>query len=189
MNAVDDLPVPEYDVTPHIFAVGEFDWPQGYDYLLAALSRLKQDGVSFQAWLVGDGPLYAPFRYSIGALDLEPEVTLIRADAKARAASFSWFPEFFTHPEGYKRMSRNPRRYWEWIREMVGTEIYVLPAHMDTEENRAYLKQALSWRLSAIITDAANASGLVQAGGAGTIIPARDIPALTQALKKVMSDE
>jgi colanic acid/amylovoran biosynthesis glycosyltransferase len=62
---------------PLIMAVGRLVWIKGYDYLLAALSRLKQEGIAFRAQIIGDGPLYAPLSYSIEDLDLKPEVELL----------------------------------------------------------------------------------------------------------------
>src|SRR4029077_12487758 len=62
---------------PIILAVGRLVWIKGYDYLLAALSRLKQSGIAFKAQIIGDGPLYAQLRYSIEDLNLKPEVELL----------------------------------------------------------------------------------------------------------------
>ncbi|MBC7812730.1 MAG: hypothetical protein H7175_16365 [Burkholderiales bacterium] len=186
MNAVDERLVPEYDGTPLILAVGEFDWPQGYDYLLAALARLKQANVAFQARLVGDGPLYAPFRYSIGALDLEADVMLDRANAKTRRWALGSYDRFLIQSgEDIAKQSRS--RFREKIIEWPINEIFVLSAHLDSEENRVLLKSALDAGLPVIITDAANAGGLVRDGENGSIIPARDIPALTEALKKPLA--
>lgn len=61
---------------PLILAVGRLVWIKGYDYLLTALSRLKQTGVAFRAQIIGDGPLYSALRYTIADLDLESEVEL-----------------------------------------------------------------------------------------------------------------
>lgn len=202
MNAVDEMPFPDYG-PPALLAVGEFDWPQGYDYLLAALARLKKDNVPFRARLVGEGPLYAPFRYSISAasLDLEADVMLDRADphnvSMMLLADYGYIDEiglsiFNRLPFYRSRWQRAIQNYkhlyrsWNW-RECF----FVMPAHLDSEANRVLLKRALDAGLHVIVTEPANAGGLVRdgAGGNGIIVPARDIPALTQALKKVMSDE
>ena len=62
---------------PLIISVGRLVWKKGIDYLLAALSRLKQSGVAFRAQIIGDGPLHAALRFSVEDLNLEPEVELL----------------------------------------------------------------------------------------------------------------
>ena len=65
--------------SPCIIAVGRLTWKKGYDYLLAALARLKQAGHPFQAQIIGSGELHAVLRFSIGDLDLADRVTLTGA--------------------------------------------------------------------------------------------------------------
>jgi colanic acid/amylovoran biosynthesis glycosyltransferase len=62
-----------------IVSVGRLEWKKGYDYLLAALARLKRSGAVFQAEIVGGGALYAELRFSIGDLDLASAVRLLGA--------------------------------------------------------------------------------------------------------------
>ncbi|MBN1121753.1 MAG: glycosyltransferase family 4 protein [Anaerolineae bacterium] len=62
---------------PKIISVGRLEWKKGYDYLLAALARLKRSGVAFQAEIVGGGALFAELRFSIDDLDLASEVQLV----------------------------------------------------------------------------------------------------------------
>jgi glycosyltransferase involved in cell wall biosynthesis len=174
--------------------VGEFDWQQGYDYLLAALARLKKDNIPFKARLVGDGPLYSAFRYSISAasLDLYADVMLDRADphnvSMMLLAGYEYidgnYPSIINRLPFYRsrwqravQFSDHLYRSWN-LRECF----FVLPAHMDTEANRAILQKALDAGLRVIITEPANAGGLVRNGENGSIVPARDIPALTQAI-------
>ena len=61
---------------PVIITVGSLEWQKGHDYLLAALARLKREGVPFRAEIIGDGELYAKVRFSIEDLGLSPEVSL-----------------------------------------------------------------------------------------------------------------
>ncbi len=62
---------------PRIITVGRLEWKKGYDYLLAALARLKRSGAVFQAEIVGGGALYAELRFSIDDLGLSSEVRLV----------------------------------------------------------------------------------------------------------------
>jgi colanic acid/amylovoran biosynthesis glycosyltransferase len=61
---------------PRIITVGRLVWKKGYDYFLAALARLKETGVLFEALIIGDGELAAPLRFSIGDLGLAEQVHL-----------------------------------------------------------------------------------------------------------------
>jgi colanic acid/amylovoran biosynthesis glycosyltransferase len=88
---------------PIILAVGRLVWIKGYDYLLAALSRIKQAGIAFRAQIIGDGPLYAALRHSIEDLNLKPEVELLGslppADVLQRLRSADMFV-LSSHAEG-----------------------------------------------------------------------------------------
>ncbi|MBK8023636.1 MAG: glycosyltransferase family 4 protein [Chloroflexi bacterium] len=61
---------------PRLIAIGPLHWTMGYDYLLAALSRLHQAGVPFTAQIVGSGPLYSDLRFAIGDIGLRDIVRL-----------------------------------------------------------------------------------------------------------------
>ena len=62
---------------PVIVTAGRLNWKKGYDYFLAALRRLKDAGIPFRAQIIGSGDLQAQIRFSIGDLDLLPEVKLV----------------------------------------------------------------------------------------------------------------
>lgn len=64
------------DGIPHIVTVGRLHWKKGFDYLLEALRRLKQEDMAFKASIVGDGELFAQMRFSIEDLGLTAEVEL-----------------------------------------------------------------------------------------------------------------
>ncbi len=65
------------DGAPMIVAVGRLVWKKGFDYLLAALARLKREGIAVKAQIIGDGDLYSRLRFSIEDLGLQPEVELV----------------------------------------------------------------------------------------------------------------
>ncbi len=72
--------MPKEDYTaaiPKIISVGRLEWKKGYDYLLAALARLKRSGAIFQVEIIGDGALFAELRFSIDDLDLASAVRLV----------------------------------------------------------------------------------------------------------------
>jgi colanic acid/amylovoran biosynthesis glycosyltransferase len=88
---------------PKIVSVGRLEWKKGYDYLLAALARLKQSGVAFQAEIVGGGALFAELRFSIDDLDLASEVRLVGQIAPAEVIDRLRSADLFvlsSHEEG-----------------------------------------------------------------------------------------
>lgn len=62
---------------PMIVTVGRLNWKKGFDYFLAALTRLKDAGVPFKAQIIGSGELQAQMRFSVQDLDLTEEVELV----------------------------------------------------------------------------------------------------------------
>ncbi|MGH9420415.1 MAG: glycosyltransferase, partial [Thermoanaerobaculia bacterium] len=62
-----------------IVAAGRLVWVKGFDYLLAALARLHERGVEFQATIFGEGELRSSLRFSIEDLGLRDYVTLAGA--------------------------------------------------------------------------------------------------------------
>jgi colanic acid/amylovoran biosynthesis glycosyltransferase len=65
------------DTVPTIITVGRLFWKKGFDYLLAALQRLKVAGIPFKAQIIGTGDLQAQMRFSVDDLDLSPEIDLV----------------------------------------------------------------------------------------------------------------
>lgn len=65
------------ELSLQVLALGQLEWYSGFDYLLAALSRLNQQGCIFQAQIIGDGELRSVLRFSIGDLGLTDRVTLV----------------------------------------------------------------------------------------------------------------
>lgn len=59
------------DAAFHIVATGRLSWHKGFDYLLAALALLKNQGIRFTATILGDGELMSPMRFSRIDLGLE----------------------------------------------------------------------------------------------------------------------
>jgi glycosyltransferase involved in cell wall biosynthesis len=142
---------------PIILAVGRLVWIKGYDYFLAALSRLKQSGIAFKAQIIGDGPLYAQLRYSIEDLNLKPEVELLGP---------------LTSVEVLERMRR--------------ADLFVLSSHAEGISNAAL--EAMATGLPIVTTNAGGMPEAVRDGIDGYVVPARDIPALTDGLRSLLID-
>ena len=142
---------------PLILAVGRLVWIKGYDYLLAALSRLKQSGIAFRAQIIGDGPLAAPLRYSIEDLDLKPEVELLG--------------------------SLPPADVLQLVRS---ADLFVLSSHAEGISNAAL--EAMALGLPVVTTKAGGMAEAVSDGVEGYVVPVRDIPALADRLKILLTD-
>ncbi len=142
---------------PVILAVGRLVWIKGYDYLLAALSRLKQAGIAFSAQIVGDGPLYAPLRHSIEDLDLKPEVELLGSLPSA-----------------------------EVFERLRSADLFVLSSHAEGISNAAL--EAMATGLPVVTTNAGGMAEAVSDGIDGYVVPVRDIPALADRLKRLLTD-
>ncbi|MBI5928555.1 MAG: glycosyltransferase family 4 protein [Chloroflexi bacterium] len=63
-------------VPPKIIAVGRLVWKKGFDYLLAALLKIKQQQIDFIAEIVGGGPLYEGLKATVSSLGLSECVIL-----------------------------------------------------------------------------------------------------------------
>lgn len=142
---------------PLILAVGRLVWIKGYDYLLAALSRLKQAGIAFRAQIIGDGPLYAPLRHSIEDLNLQPEVELLGSLPSA-----------------------------EVLQRLRSADLFVLSSHAEGISNAAL--EAMAMGLPVVTTRAGGMAEAVRDGVDGYVVPVRDIPALADRLKILLSD-
>ena len=142
---------------PVILAVGRLVWIKGYDYLLAALSRLKQAGIAFRAQIIGDGPLYAQLRHSIEDLNLEAEVELLGSLPSA-----------------------------EVLQRLRSADLFVLSSHAEGISNAAL--EAMAMGLPVVTTNAGGMTEAVSDGIDGYVVPVRDIPALADRLKRLLTD-
>lgn len=62
--------------TPLILCTGRLTWKKGFDYLLAALTRLNQQGHPFRVQIIGGGELQSVLRFSIEDMGLSSQVEL-----------------------------------------------------------------------------------------------------------------
>jgi colanic acid/amylovoran biosynthesis glycosyltransferase len=59
-----------------IVSVGRLTWKKGYEYALLALSRLRDDQVSFKYTIIGEGPHRQAIEYTVHELGLQNHVLL-----------------------------------------------------------------------------------------------------------------
>lgn len=69
-------PIPAHGAAPLIVSVSRHDGRKGLETLIAALARLRDDGVSFRACLVGPGILLHAHRRLVRRLELDRQVSL-----------------------------------------------------------------------------------------------------------------
>ncbi len=76
-DAIRPPAAPRDHAVPQIIAVGRLVWKKAFDYLLAALARLKAKNIPFHAQIIGGGELFAELRFSIWDLGLTDSVDLV----------------------------------------------------------------------------------------------------------------
>ncbi len=64
------------NTVPRIISVGRLVWKKGFDYLFNALYRLKQQGVAFEAEIIGDGVMRDALQNTLDDLGLTGQVHL-----------------------------------------------------------------------------------------------------------------
>ena len=81
-----------------ILAVGVLSWHKAFDYLLAALARLRHRGIAFEATILGEGELLAPLRFSVTDLGLDGMVHLPGAVSPDRVLGYLQDADVFVSP-------------------------------------------------------------------------------------------
>jgi glycosyltransferase involved in cell wall biosynthesis len=81
VDAASIVPKSSYEQSPRVrlIATGRLVWKKGFDYLLAALARVRRAGLQFTAEIIGEGPLRQTMIYSIADLGLQDSVVLAGA--------------------------------------------------------------------------------------------------------------
>ena len=70
---------------PVIGALGRLSDEKGFDLLLQAAARLRDEGTRFELWIAGDGPAASSLRCQLSRLGLESQVRLVGFQSDARA--------------------------------------------------------------------------------------------------------
>lgn len=119
-----------------IRTVGDLHWKSGYDYLLQSCRLLVERGVSFQAEIIGNGPLVNELNFSIEDLGLDQFVSISHDDREA-----------------------------EVRRKISESDVFVVCAVVGDERTISLLKAALEMRIPVISTDFKGAELVVGANG------------------------
>jgi colanic acid/amylovoran biosynthesis glycosyltransferase len=59
-----------------IVSVGRLVWKKGYEYGIRAVATLKEEGIPFEYWIIGDGDNLQALQYTIEEFGLQSEVKL-----------------------------------------------------------------------------------------------------------------
>lgn len=165
-------PKSDYNATviPLIVSVGRLVWKKGFDYLFNALYRLKQQGIAFEAEIIGDGKMRERLQMTLDDLGLTEQVRLVGPvppdQVLQRLRSADVFA-LFSHEEGISNavleamavglpvITTNAGGMTEAVRD--GVEGYVVPVRDIA---------AFTQRLGELLQDAAGRQAMGEAARA-----------------------
>ena len=159
-------PAPEHPWQPpfRLLALGRLVPKKGYDLLLAACSRLKQEDFRFQLTLAGDGPEAHKLSRLIDEYGLQGQVTL---------------PGFVPHREV-------PRLLQE-------ADLFVMPSRITPSGDRDGIPnvvlEALLHEVPVVATDVSGLPEVIRPPETGWLVPAEDPAALARAVREACSDQ
>lgn len=147
-----------------LLALGRFARTKGYDVLLRACGRLKDQGLDFRLTLAGEGPCGRRLKSLARRLQIEERVE---------------FPGFIRHD----RVSEL----------MAGADLFVMPSvvHQKTGDKDGIpnvIMEALIHRLPVVATDVSGIGEVVRQGETGRLVPPQDSKALAQAIEEELAD-
>jgi glycosyltransferase involved in cell wall biosynthesis len=137
---------------------------KGHRYLIDAVRRLRERGVSVRAEFAGDGPLEPSLRERVGELGLEDEVIFLGRVSHERLV-------------GEMADGR-------WNAAVLPS---IVPAAGGQEGIPVFLMEAMACGLPAIGTDSGAVSELLE-DGAGVLVTPADADSLAQALESIAGD-
>lgn len=147
-----------------ILAVGRLVPMKGFAVLLDACVRLRDQGVSFECRIIGDGPERAALAQRIEALRLGGQVALLGALRQEEVRS--------------------------WMRNAA---VFALPARIDREGNMdgipVALMEAMATGIPVVSTPVSGIPELVEDGVSGLLVPPNDADALAEALARLFRDD
>lgn len=146
-----------------LLAVGRFCRTKGFDVLIQALHKLKQDGFLFHLTLVGDGFLRYSLKKLCKKLQLQDNVSMTGFVPNNKLVAY-----IETH------------------------DIMIIPSVIHKNGDRDgipnVIMEALSSRLPVIATDVSGIGEVVKNNETGLLIPQRDVEALVLAIKVMCAD-
>ncbi len=147
-----------------ILAVGRLVPMKGFAVLLDACARLRDQGVSFECRIIGDGPERAALAQRIEALRLGGQVALLGALRQEEVRS--------------------------WMRNAA---VFALPARIDRDGNMdgipVALMEAMATGIAVVSTAVSGIPELVEDGVSGLLVPPDDPVALAEAIVRLLRDD
>jgi glycosyltransferase involved in cell wall biosynthesis len=148
---------------PKIITISRFVEKKGIPYLLEALSVLKKDGVNVDYTLIGDGPLKSDYESLIEKFNLKDTVKILPS---VKQESIKLF--------------------------LQQSDMMVLPCIIDRNGDRDImanvLKEAMSMELPVITSNISGIEELIVNQKNGLLVPEKDVPALAEAIKKLINN-
>ena len=148
---------------PAILAVGQLKEKKGLTYLLEACAELQRRGHEFACNIVGEGPLRTELEAQVRASGLDEVVTL--HGALDHGAVIEHFRK---------------------------AAVFALPCITAEDGDRDgipnVILEAMAMELPVVSTNHSGIPEAVDDGVSGVLVPQRDIPALTAALDRLLSD-
>ena len=142
-----------------VIAVGRFAPDKGFDFLLRAVAVLVQRGVALELELVGDGPEAAALRALARTLGIADRVRFR-----------GWVP--FADAQA----------------AMQGATVLVHPSSELGDGLPNVLREAMALGTPVIASNVAGIPEALDAGRAGVLVPPQDVPALADAIARLLGD-
>ena len=146
-----------------ILSIGRLIQRKGYDYLLEACAKLKEEGQKFKLKIIGEGPEEGRLKKLVNSLGLDENVDFI------------------------SNLPQNQLVYY-----YNNCEIFVLPSitdwKMEAEGLGLVLLEAMSCKVPVIGTQSGGIVDIVQNEKTGLLVPEKDSVALALAIKRYLLD-
>ena len=147
-----------------LITIARFVEKKGIDYLLEALSTLKDEGINFEHLLIGDGPLLEIYKLRIKELGLSNVVKILAPMKQERIKS-----------------------------ALGASDIMILPCIVASNGDRDImanvLKEAMAMEVPVITSDISGIEELINNRQNGLLVPEKDVPALVGAIKELINNQ
>lgn len=148
---------------PVIVGVGQLKERKGFHVLIDALGVLHQQGIDFECRIIGEGPLRAQLAEQIQRLDLSEKVHLLGV---------------LSHDQVFEQYEQ--------------ANIFALPAVLASNGDRDgipnVILEAMAMELPVVSTTHSAIPEVVENGVNGLLVPPNDVPALVEALTRLLQN-